>query len=200
LLYLFNIFALSPLKLYDLIKIINTKYKKFIIRLFIDNSIYNDTKLFNKLKILNIEIVIYSCPNYIINNIHHYGTFGTLIRFFPMFNFPNNDADLVIIQDADFIEKKLDGLIDVIDKLDLYNNYKNFYILKIPDISTNFDNFNIIYKNIFNSYTVASAFISISKIDYNIISIRPENIFKIKLRGTNHRHFYFADLPTLCRC
>ena len=156
-------------RLYNLVKITNIKYKKFIIRLFIDDSIYNDKKLFNNLKILNIEIVLYSCSNYIINNIYHYGTFGTLIRFFPMFNFPNNDANLVIIQDADFIKKKLDELINIINKLDLYDNYKNYYILKTSNINNIFDNHDVFYKNILNSYTVASGFVSITKIDYNII-------------------------------
>ena len=88
-----------------------------------------------------------------------------------MFDFKNNDANLVIIQDSDFIKNKLDELFNIINNLDLYNKnkYKDYYILKLSDINSIFDNHNVFYKNILNSYTVASGFVSINKINNNIL-------------------------------
>jgi hypothetical protein len=172
--------------LFNLVKTIKNNYKQFIVRLFIDNSIYNDVKLFNKIKKLKVDIIIYSCPNYLLNNKYHYGLFGTLVRFFPMFDFENNDANLVIIQDSDFIKKKLDELFIIINKLDLYNKYKNYYILKSSNISSIFDDHDVFYKNILNSYTVAPGFISINRIKNNVLI---EYIKSVK----NNIFSYFYD-------
>ena len=87
------------------IKYITTYIKNelpdFRLRLFIDNSIYNDKELMKKLKRDKlIQLVLYDCPNYKRGDTHR-GLFGTLIRFFPMFNFKNNDAKIVLICDID---------------------------------------------------------------------------------------------------
>ena len=71
-------------------------------RLFIERSIFEDKKLYGMLeKLKNVEMVLYECPNYIIEDVHHRGIFGMIVRFFPLFDFENNDADTVIISDLD---------------------------------------------------------------------------------------------------
>ena len=74
----------------------------FFLRLFIDDTIYTDSNIMDYLnKIKGIQLVHYSCQNFIANGFHR-GTFGTLVRFFPMFDFKNNDAEHVIITDIDW--------------------------------------------------------------------------------------------------
>ena len=73
----FNLYIDGLEKLYDKVYI---KYKddKFIIRLFMDNSIYSDEKLYNRIKKMNkLEIILYSCENYIVPNEsdYHIGLF-----------------------------------------------------------------------------------------------------------------------------
>lgn len=82
-------------------KFIVEEMENFIHRLFVDESIYNDQKIMKVLRRLKIEIVVYKCPNYMVGDKHHMGTFGTIVRFFPMFDFPGNDAKIVLISDID---------------------------------------------------------------------------------------------------
>ena len=76
--------------------------KIFKHRLFIDESVYRDKDSMMKLRKLDIELVLYTCPDYMIGKKYHKGTFGTLVRFFPMFNFPGNDARYVFMTDVDY--------------------------------------------------------------------------------------------------
>ena len=73
----------------------------FELRLFIDQTISNDNDIFEKLKKNKIKLIIFECSNFLINNFHR-GIFGMIARFFPIFNFENNDAKNVIISDIDF--------------------------------------------------------------------------------------------------
>lgn len=78
----------------------------FYLLLFIDDTIYNDKKIYNAVK-RNIYdrktiIINYSCPKFKNDEGNHRGLFGTLIRFFPMFDFPNNNFNIVFIMDVDY--------------------------------------------------------------------------------------------------
>lgn len=82
-------------------RFVSQDMKGFTHRLFIDNSIYSDKKIMKKLEKLDIELVLYTCPQFLLHNKYHYGTFGTLVRFFPMFDFPGNDAEIAWTSDID---------------------------------------------------------------------------------------------------
>jgi len=87
----------------NLSKYVQKKMKGFRIRLFIEASIYEDEDIMSLLTSLkNIDLVLYHCSDYVRNGKYHKGLFGTIVRFFPMFNFPNNDASSVIISDIDY--------------------------------------------------------------------------------------------------
>jgi hypothetical protein len=74
----------------------------FSLRVFIDTSIYNDKEIMrNLLKNEKIELVLYCCESYSRNEQFHLGTFGTITRLFPIFDFENNDANRVVISDID---------------------------------------------------------------------------------------------------
>lgn len=91
-------------KYLDGIKIINDNLKKdgyHDFRLFIDNTIYEDKEIYDVIyNYENVIPVLFKCNDFIINN-HHIGLIGTLIRFFPLFDFPNNDANIVCTIDTD---------------------------------------------------------------------------------------------------
>jgi len=94
------------------IKYLNDTKTNYFLRLFIDSNIYNDNQLMDLITSCDkIQPVLFECINYIENG-YHFGTFGTLVRYFPFFNFPNNDANNVIIAE-------LDMYYDTIDKLNL---------------------------------------------------------------------------------
>lgn len=89
--------------LFKLNKYVARKMPDFRIRLFIDNNIYNDKDIMKKLNTLNkVDMVLYTCSDFMVDSEFHDGLFGTLVRFFPMFDFPNNDSNIVVLMDADF--------------------------------------------------------------------------------------------------
>ena len=87
-------------------------------RLFIERSIFEDKKLYGMLeKLKNVEMVLYECPNYIIEDVHHRGIFGMIVRFFPLFDFENNDADTVIISDLDVVDDEMTEIFNYYNKI-----------------------------------------------------------------------------------
>ena len=90
-------------------KILN-KEDKFILRLYIDDNIYNDKAIFNILNnIENISLIKFSCCEFLSkkNKGHHIGLFGTLIRYYQFFDFEKNDARHILLFDADIDEKQI---------------------------------------------------------------------------------------------
>lgn len=93
------------------------------VRLFIDRSVHEDKQIMNYLLDLdNVSIVRYECPNFIVDGFH-VSTFGSIVRFFPMFDFENNDAMRVIVMDAEPTKE----LIDL--SLELYRNIIKYKII-----------------------------------------------------------------------
>lgn len=169
-------------KYIDGIKIITDHIKKsmsdFTFRLFIDRSIYEDSSVMQYLlSIKNIEIVVYHCYDFIRDETYHVGLFGTIVRMFPMFKFPNNDANIVIVNDIDvtiddiiWIENTYHTLKNnnKLDKIHAFNygilNTSNrFYFNKI-------NNFKYLYKNNINLYTLTPKICSVKRFNKNILS------------------------------
>jgi len=115
--------------------------EKLYLRLFIDSNIYNDNQIMDKLKkVKDISLILFTCSDFIIQDKYHVSVFGTLIRFFPLFDFPNNDAKHILITD-------MDSTIQV-----LFNRF-NFYFLLLKN--ANLDNLKIGYiGRYFNDKTV----------------------------------------------
>ena len=168
----FNLYIDGLEKLYDKVYI-QYKNEKFTIRLFIDNSIYHDKKLFDRLKKMNkLEIVLYQCQNYQIGTDlnYHMGLFGTFVRFFPMFDFENNDADIVVVSDIDdydYFEKSILNIKLIKSNIKSHTEISFF---KAGNISKNvLYTISSFYKNIPNPYAVASNFISFLKCDKRVL-------------------------------
>lgn len=103
------------------IKFLDSFDHNYIFRLFIDSNIKKDKYI---MKLINstdkIEPVLFECKDYKKNN-YHIDLFATLVRFFPYFNFKNNDSKNVIVVDVDL---HLDDLRKC--KLLMKKNFKGF--------------------------------------------------------------------------
>jgi len=125
-------------KYYDKFNIFLKVFKKYMpnyyLRVYIDNSlivkpgikIIDDEidniwiPLINKLKILDfVQLIKYKHSDFLDEKYSqcHKGTFGTIIRFLPMFDYKINDnLDTIVIMDIDMNPKSFD----------LYNNIINY--------------------------------------------------------------------------
>lgn len=145
----------------------------FVIRLFIDNSIKDDEKIYKRIKKMNkLEIVIFYCANYLSehNKLYHEGLFGTIVRFFPMFDFEYNDANIVIISDIDDYKY----FVKCLETIQIINSTirpdTKLYFVKSGNITKNvFYTIDSFYKNIPNPYAIAPNYISYNKCDHKVI-------------------------------
>jgi len=161
----FNLYINGLKKLYNYVNKINN----YTIRLFIDNTIFKDKELMIKIKKMNkIELVLYECKNLLLEGTdYHEGLFGTLVRFFPIFDFPNNDGKNIVLSDIDDI-----AIVNNIKELDIIyknNKVKDIYILKKGNIGKNIlFNYNP-YKNILTPYSITCHLISFLRINNKVI-------------------------------
>lgn len=93
------------------------------VRMFIDITIYNDKKIMSYINSFkNITAILFKCSNFLTDG-HHVEVFGTLVRFFPLFNFPNNDAECVFISDVDMKEEYKGGIFYLYENIKKKNVY-----------------------------------------------------------------------------
>lgn len=175
-----------------LAKYVRTQMKDFTLRLFIEKSIYNDKTIMKELnKDKSIELVLYNCPDYIKNKDKHKGIFGTFVRFFPIFDFNNNDSETVLIEDIDYNSYKH-------AKKDLSKRLKKEIIYKKTDdiIFIQGDLFyhvlhnNILYNGKYiNPYILAGRTISYNKIDKEIILNFFKELDNLKFDSINDKDY-----------
>ena len=101
----FGIYVRGIVRLVEYIRRVNediTNKIRKVLLLFIDKNILADEEIMNKIKRdkRNLILVKFDCPDYYEGN-YHIDLFGTLVRFFPMFNFPNNPFRIVYSVDVD---------------------------------------------------------------------------------------------------
>ena len=165
------------------------KNNNYHIRLFIDEFIYKDLEIMTKIKKLEkIELVLFRCLDSKLT-----GLFPTLVRFFIMFNFPNNDSNIVIFIDIDEMYShtlfKFENIKKTILNLDK-NIINNICLIKIGNLSKNIlHKYNSLYKNNINIYSLAPGIINIKKMDYNIIIN-----FISKIKNTSKLYSYYKTL------
>ena len=96
------------------------------LRIFVDNTILKNNEIMNFLsKLKNVVLIKFKCKEFYINK-HHLGLFGTLIRFMPLFDFPNNDSNVVIVVDSDFSSTNFIIIIDLINNIKKIKPSKRF--------------------------------------------------------------------------
>lgn len=179
------------------IKLISNKIIKwnlpFEFRIFIDETIYKDKKIMNFLNnINNAKLILYHCPSFFIDN-HHRGTFGTILRFFPMFNFENNDSDIVICMDSDTSDMYFRELIKgfyLMKKNNLLENLSLFYSSSIAKNQSQKFN-DIIYP-----YIMAGLIINRLKFDTYLIQ---EYLDDVLISKTNFKNYYNHDVVQITK-
>lgn len=91
-------------------KDVNPDDDKYIFLLFIDQNIADDDKIMQKIdRNPNTVPVLFTCSKYMVGR-YHVDVFGTLLRFFPMFDFDNNIFNIVICIDLDLHDDDLSKL------------------------------------------------------------------------------------------
>ena len=138
----------------------------FELRLFIDQTISDDIFIFEKLKRNKIKLITFECSNFLIDKFHR-GIFGMIVRFFPMFNFENNDAKNIIISDIDISNEIKKYLITLRNKINFFekNNIKDlhsYFYGTLRDIS-------IIRKDKIIPFMLSSLQINFQRIDSNVL-------------------------------
>ena len=98
--------------------------KTFVFRLYYDNSILDDDYIKTIFYFLNknYQLVHYDCPAFKDDDGIHNGTFGTLMRFLPFHDFPENDVDNCYICDTDDKLKYIEQMVHIF--LQFQNKYK----------------------------------------------------------------------------
>jgi hypothetical protein len=109
----------------------------YILRIYYDKSIFKNDKYTNLYKLIKlnkkVELYEYLCNNFIYSKPFHIGTFGTLLRFLPLFE--KSHYKIIYILDIDdsnydFINLYVESLI---------KSNKNFYFYDIEDYGKKYD-------------------------------------------------------------
>ena len=162
------------------LSVLNRYVKKYLtefrIRLFIDHHIHEDKIIMDGIsKLDKVDLVKFVCDSKFMVGDYLDGLFGTLIRFFPMFDFPNNDANVVSIMDADLNPRDVDAYRRI------YENFRT-YLVNTPSTSGTQSSYLYFYGRLFHPalktmgrvdvttpYALASKIYSIKKLGHNII-------------------------------
>lgn len=130
--------------------------EEYYLRIYYDETIFLNYKyrdLYHKIKTnKKIELFQYTCLNFIKKNPFHIGTFGTLIRFLPLFE--KSDYYIIYIIDIDdgdyeYIKLYVDKLSNS-DKKFIFNSWKNYgerYLNQFDNKFSNTTIANIFVKN-----------------------------------------------------
>jgi hypothetical protein len=160
---------------------INEYFPGWKIRLFIDNEVYNDSEIMNIItKLRNVELVLFRCSVFLVKK--NMGLFATMLRFFPMFDFPNNDAKTVSIIDIDTTVIK--DTFNILQKIELYDNV---YLIKVFKIKDKYG-YTDYYKGVFNPYTLAFNIVSCKRLPYEILIN-----FLIQVKTIKSKYSYYYD-------
>jgi len=144
--------------------------------LFIDKHVANDPDLRSKIDAChNCVPVLFGCSEYMVDD-YHIDLFGTLVRFFPMFNFEKNPCNVVICIDIDLHGEDYVRLKNIM-------RYKHKGITAAGDIARH------LYMNM-NPYIYAGLMrFDQKKLDYDIIMTFIKNADKVESVGNYGKRF-----------
>lgn len=142
----------------------------YVYVLFIDKNVADDPEIWDMIEACNNCVpVLFGCSEYLVND-YHVDLFGTLVRFFPLFNFDKNPCNMVICIDIDLHE-------DDYVRLKSLMKYKQKGITAAGDISR------YLYMGI-NPYIYAGLMcFHRKKLDHHIIMNFIKNADKIESKG-----------------
>jgi hypothetical protein len=71
------------------------------LQVFIDKSIASDSEIQKILHNLNARVILFECPEYMRKDGYHIGLFGTMVRFFPLFDINKHPLRVAHIQEVE---------------------------------------------------------------------------------------------------
>ncbi len=155
------------------------KMTDYTLRLFIDQSIYNDSKIMEiLLQIEGLEIVVYHCFDFVRDDIYHVGLFGTIVRMFPIFDFENNDANMILINDIDIENQEniihTEKVYNILKEHHKLNKLTLFNIGILSSASRLYFNIHnrldYLYHDHINVYTLTDKICSIQRLPHELLT------------------------------
>ncbi len=148
--------------IYEFIK----KNKDYTLRIYYDDSIYNDSyysfTIDNLLKNKErVELINFKCTPFMINSNIHKGTFGTLLRFLPLFE--NSNYKVINIIDID--DKDYDYIDMHFKKIE--NSKYNVFGTVPKDYSSRYD---YEFDNKFNNVVIANIYVKDYRFDIKLFT------------------------------
>jgi hypothetical protein len=167
-------------------------FKDFSIRIYIDRTIVNNKKYYKILSNLNLDIYEFYCDYFTINHIH-YGLFGTLTRYFPLFGHDIATKNIIYFTDIDINIKNY--IKELHNLILLFKNMNNIFI-------SSRNEFNNIYSNWLNKkYSIDGGnFITINLqipkyILTDFVELMKDNKYNKKIFENNRNISYYDYFP-----
>jgi len=179
------------LKIIDFIE--HNKY--YVLRIYYDKSIFKNpkyTELFYKIKTNSlVELYEYTCYQFIQTKPFHVGTFGTLLRFLPLFE--KSHWEVIYILDIDdanygYIKLYVDSLVA---------GDKKFYFYNLEDYGKKYLNQ---FNNKFGDAVIANIYVKNYRFDIKIFTnfldwiTKSKKLFKI-IKNLNKNSYAFKNSP-----
>lgn len=180
-----------------ILKIINfvEQNKYYVLRIYYDESIFKNPKyaeLFDKIKTNSlVELCEYSCSQFIQSKPFHIGTFGTLLRFLPLFE--KSHWEVIYILDIDdanygYIKLYVDSLV---------SSNKKFYFYNLEDYGKKYLNQ---FNNKFDNAVIANIYVKNHRFDIKIFTnfldwiTKSNKLFKM-IEHLNKNTYAFKNSP-----
>lgn len=169
--------------------------KYYVLRIYYDKSIFFNpkyTELFDKIKTNNlVELCEYSCSQFIQSKPFHIGTFGTLLRFLPLFE--KSHWEVIYILDIDdanygYIKLYVDNLVA---------SEKKFYFYNLEDYGKKYLNQ---FNNKFGDAIIANIYVKNHRFDIKIFTnfldwITKSNKLFMMIENLNKNSYAFKNSP-----
>lgn len=167
----------------------------YVLRIYYDKSIFKNSKyseLFEKIKTNNlVELCEYSCSQFIQSKPFHIGTFGTLLRFLPLFEKSHWEVIYILdIDDANYGYIKL-----YVESLVASN--KKFYFYNLEDYGKKYLNQ---FNNKFGDAVIANIYVKNHRFDIKIFInflewITRSNKLFTMIENLNRNSYAFKNSP-----
>jgi hypothetical protein len=171
--------------------------KYYVLRIYYDKSIFKNpkyTELFDKMKNNNlVELCEYSCSQFVQSKQKpfHIGTFGTLLRFLPLFE--KSHWEVIYILDIDdanygYIKLYVDSLI---------RSDKKFYFYNLEDYGKKYLNQ---FNNKFGDAVIANIYVKNHRFDIKIFTnfldwMTKSNRLFMMIENLNKNSYAFKNSP-----
>lgn len=142
------------------------------LQIFIDKSIAEDSEIRNVLRELHARVFLFECPNHMRSDGYHMGLFGTMVRFFPIFDINKHPLRVAHIQEVEPDPEsvsKFDLIVSATKKnLHQYNTALVYYGSNL--LHSAFENKQFMVENLPYPWIFAGRFSVLQKIPFTVFT------------------------------